>query len=92
MPVIASPRLTCAWPARLAASRSMRFSPAELGEQGSVQGRAGAFPADRRRVGAAVDGAGESITFEPGAVSVEGPSLPWRVLFGEACMHWPCPG
>jgi hypothetical protein len=30
MPVMVSPRLTCAWSARLAASRSIRFSPASL--------------------------------------------------------------
>jgi hypothetical protein len=69
MPVTASPRLTGVWPARLAASRSIRLSPAKLGS--SPMSRAPI--AASQSIAAVVDEAGEIVAFKPGAVGDDQP-------------------
>jgi hypothetical protein len=62
MPVMASPRLTGARPARLAARRSILRSPLSW-EACRRPGVDGGFPVDRRRPGAVVDEALEVVAF-----------------------------
>jgi hypothetical protein len=74
MPVTASPRWTGISPARLAARRSILFSPLELGRPPVSSAAIAASPVDRGCRGAVVDEAPEITAFGPASVGDDQPS------------------